>query len=126
LLRFQEPETTTYKAIEAEFTPGPVYYKPLPQSKQDSTPVRSFLKKKDDDFARNKPDGFFRTKLEGFSRPKPEIRPAARTQPEEPKRKSPVSEFFAGFEDRNSDFGDFGGTDMWDKFEQEWGQKVSK
>jgi hypothetical protein len=32
--------------------------------------------------------------------------------------------FMKGFEDRNSDFGNFG-SDMWDMFDQEWGQKVT-
>ena len=117
-----ELETTTYKSIE-EFTPGPVYYKPFPAA-ETSDPVRSFLKKKDD-LPRQKPEGFFRSKIEGFQRPE-SVAGRSRPKPEtEPKRKTSKPDFFTGFDDRNSDFGDFG-SDIWDKFDHEWGQKVSK
>lgn len=121
-----EPETTTYKPIE-EFTPGPVYYKPLPDA-QEPEPVRSFLKKQDNFGSR--PEGFFRPRNEGFSRTRSELPSTSRSRPKtesEPKRKpANKPEFFGGFDDRNSDFGDFGGSDIWDKLEQDWGQKVSK
>jgi hypothetical protein len=117
-----EPETITYKPVE-EFTPGPVYYKPFP-AEPVSDPVRSFLKRKAD----HKLDVSSRPRLDVQSRSAPAA-PAVRPRPKaetETKRKSNKPEFFGGFEDRNSDFGDFGGSDLWDKFEQEWGQKVSK
>ena len=151
----QEPETTSPPpAVEAEYTPGPVYYKPLPKSDEEPlAPVRNFLKKSDD-FSRPKPDsrtrlgGLSRTRLDSISRPKAddfskvkledepqpvpdeEVTTTRRKAPEPvaaavPKRKPSTPDFFSGFDDRSSDFGDFG-TDAWDVFGQEWGQKVSK
>lgn len=114
--RSKLPETfSTLKAKSDEAVPRPNPSSPFSKFSDNFGPIPDFssstetFEKSPNLSGRQKfPDNF------GESRPKERIGAA----------EGHKSDFMKGFDDRSSDFGNFG-SDMWDMFDQEWGQKVA-